>query len=266
MRFAIRDDDTCYFTQPSEIEQAYDFIDDEDIISLSIVPSTVPDHKKDNKPYGEHAFKEYSIEENNCLIEYLRDGIAKGRFDPLLHGYSHEYKCVNNKWLSEMEWKSETRLIDEITEGKKRLEETLGTTISVFVPPSNHIEKKGIKALEVNGLDLSGIIQFNDRKVSMQYFLNFVKRWGIRLIKGIQYGGVLNYVNHKELCAYATDSTERLVKEYNYCKKNNYPFVIYTHYWSINKSQREKNIVKFIYNYAKSDGAKMVGLSELYRK
>lgn len=52
MKFAIRDDDTCFFTKPSDLEKAYDFID-KGCISLSVVPYTVPIHKDDVFPYGE---------------------------------------------------------------------------------------------------------------------------------------------------------------------------------------------------------------------
>lgn len=265
MRFAIRDDDTCYFTHPKELETAYDFINEKDVLTLSIVPNTVPIHKKGNRPYGIYDFKEYDIEGNHELLEYLKKGVNEGKIDPLLHGYSHEYKCDNDNWFSEMEWKDENRLHFEISNGKARLERALNTNITVFVPPSNHIGKKGIRVLEKNQLNLSGIIQFNDRTISVKYIINFLKRWSIRLFKGIQYGGILDYGKHKELCAYATDSLERMIVEYNYCKKHNYPFVIYTHYWSMNKNPNEKEKVKQIYEYVKRDGAEMVGLSMFFK-
>ena len=51
MIFAIRDDDTSFFTKPQELEAAYDFIT-EGCVSLSAVPFSVPYHKQ-SKPYGE---------------------------------------------------------------------------------------------------------------------------------------------------------------------------------------------------------------------
>ena len=52
MKFAIRDDDTSYFTSPAELERAYDFVD-RGAISLSVVPNTVYCHKDTVYPYGD---------------------------------------------------------------------------------------------------------------------------------------------------------------------------------------------------------------------
>ena len=67
MLFAIRDDDTSYFTKPEELRKAYDFVK-EGIISLSVVYNTVPIHKDNVFPYGENLeYKLYTIE-NLSLI------------------------------------------------------------------------------------------------------------------------------------------------------------------------------------------------------
>lgn len=49
MKFAIRDDDTSFFTRPEELLSAYDFVA-EGPISLSVVPRTVPHHEKGVPP------------------------------------------------------------------------------------------------------------------------------------------------------------------------------------------------------------------------
>lgn len=265
MKFAIRDDDTCFFTSPHEIESAYDFLSSDDVLSISIVPYSVPLHKRNHKPYGDHEYKEYNIEENIELIKYICKGVKKGTLDPLLHGYSHEYLEVSGKWVPEMKWKDLDRLENEISMGKELLERLFSSKIKVFIPPSNHIDRKGISVLEKNNLDLSGIIIINDRSITLRYIRNFIIRWLYRAIYGIQYGGVLDYGAHKELCAYALDSKERLIKEYLHCKKRNFPFVVYTHYWFLNQNIEEKRKLKFIYDYAKNDGAKMVALSDLIK-
>lgn len=263
MKFAIRDDDTCYFTNPEDLNTAYDFIHGNRTISLSVTPFAVPFHKK-LSPFGNYEMKEYPIGNNNELINYLKHNIENDRYDIMLHGYSHEYHQEESIWKAEMIWKKEDRLAREIKEGKHYLEKLMNIPISVFVAPNNMINAKGIKVLEDNNLNLSGIIRFNDRKLSYKYFCNFVRRWSTRVFQDLEYGGVLDYGRHKELNAYVCDSMESLVRKYNYCKKNRMPFVIYTHYWALNKYPEKKEIVKQIYEYAIDDGAELVSLSSLF--
>ena len=52
MKVAIRDDDTSYFTKPKDLQRAYDFLNEDDCVSLSVVPYTVPVHRDDVFPYG----------------------------------------------------------------------------------------------------------------------------------------------------------------------------------------------------------------------
>ena len=49
MKFAIREDGTCFFTTPEQLQEAYHFLT-HGPVSLSTVPSTVPYHKKEMPP------------------------------------------------------------------------------------------------------------------------------------------------------------------------------------------------------------------------
>lgn len=264
MKFAIRDDDTAFFTMPEELYRAYDFIKNGKI-SLSIVPMTVSKHKDSVYPYGKSRIdgKVHDIRDNIELIEYLKQN--KTKYDFLLHGYDHQYKLVNGSWKAEMIWKSEDQLRHDISLGKEILEECLNQSISVFVAPNNMIDKKAIRVIEENSMDYSGIITKNDRDFSFRYCCNFVKRWAYRLVCGIPYPGVLNYGNHKELVAYTLDDYDRLVYEYHKCKKRNQPFVVYTHYWMVYSNPKTKELLRKIYEYVSEDGAELVGLSECFR-
>lgn len=273
MKFAIRDDDTSFFTNPSDLENAYDFVG-KGKISLSVVPFTYPNHKDVVFPYGlDIQPGYYGIGNNEELISYLIS--HKDRYDFLLHGYSHEYqKNIENRrargttpdkgWFPEMIWKSEKRLEKEIEDGLNYLNNLLDTNISVFVAPNNIINNKGIRVIEKNCLNYSGIIQFADRDFSFKYAVNFIIRWGYRLIYKIPYAKVFDYGKHYELVAYALDNYDRLKYEYNKCKKSNVPFVIYTHYWSLLRDPVAKERLKEIYNYVIDDGAELVGLSECF--
>lgn len=266
MKVAIRDDDTSYFTRPDDLKKAYDFLNENDCVSLSVVPYTVPVHRNDVFPYGEKIeMGKYNIAENKELINYLKEQYSQGKVDLLLHGYSHEYQFRNKKWIAEMKWKSEDQLRRELPEGKKHLEKIFDVDISVFVAPNNSIDKKAISVIEGLQMDYSGIIGIGDRKINLSYVVNFIKRWGFRVIKKVQYPGIMNYGKHKELNAYTLDDYERLIYEYHICKHKNVPFVIYTHYWQLNTDEKVKELIKQIYNYVIQDGAEIVPLRECFK-
>lgn len=265
MRVAIRDDDTAFFTKPEDLKRAYDFIRPGDCISLSVVPFAVPVHRDDVFPYGKDlSYGCYDIANNQELLDYLRAEKAHGTYDFLLHGYSHEYHCNNGKWVAEMMWKSRQQLSEELPKGKKHLEQLLGCDISVFVAPNNSVNDKAISTIAKMGMHYSGIIGFNDRRVSIKYLVNFVKRWYFRFAKKVQYPGVLDYGTHKELSAYTLDSYDRLVYEYELCKQRNVPFVVYTHYWQLNEDTQAKQLLVKLFDYVVNDGAEIVSLSECF--
>lgn len=264
MRFAIRDDDTSFFTKPEDLQQAYDFVD-KGPVSLSVVPNTVPVHRDDVFPYGEDLpFGTYPIRNNSELVSFLKNGCADGKYEILLHGFSHEYHKINGQWTAEMLWKDADRIADELARGKAELEALFSSDIKVFVAPNNKINAKGIAAVETLGMDYSGIIMKNDRAFSARYLLNFIRRWTVRAVDHVPIPGVLNYGKHKELVAYTLDSTERLRREYTLSKKFHAPFVVYTHYWQLNRDPNVKEMLENIYSYALHDGAKLVGLSECF--
>lgn len=263
MIFAIRDDDTSYFTTPDELENAYDFIKD-GCISLSVVPFGVPVHI-DHSPFGsELPFQEYDIAKNEQLVEYLRAKVAENRYEIMLHGYSHEYKMVGSQWQAEMLWKTAQRLQEEIAYGKEYLQKLLNCTIRVFVAPSNQIDAKGIAVLENQSLDYSGIIEFGRRKSDLYSAYNLSRRLLYRVFTKVPYAGVMKYRKHNELTAFKVDNYADTIMRYEWCKRHGTPFVLYTHYWDLNGNPEKKQIVKAVYDYALMDGAKLVSMSSCF--
>ena len=267
MKFAIRDDDTSFFTNPEELEQAYDFIK-EGCISLSIVPYTVPSHKSDVFTYGKDIkYDYYDIAENKELILYLQDKISKGRYSPLLHGYSHEYKLVKRKWVAEMLWKDQARLQDELEKGKKHLEKLLNCEIFSFAAPNNSIDSKAIKTIEKLNMNYSGTISLNkiERSIDIYYIKNYLHRFFYRCKYKQAYGGVYKYKGHNEEIAYDLLNYNRLIEEYNMCKEHNVPFVVFTHYWHLLCVPEQKDLLKRLYEYMKNDGAELVSVTKLLK-
>lgn len=264
MKFAIRDDDTSYFTRPEDLISAYDFLEN-GCVSLSVVPFTVPVHKDDVFPYGKGIkYGFYDVAENTELLSYLREDAGSVKYDILMHGFSHEYKKVDGSWKAEMMWKTQEQLAVELSKGKDHLEQLFGRPTTVFVAPNNAINQNAISVIEQLGMDYSGIIQINDRKVDAKYLFNFTKRWGYRTVMKIPYPGILDYGKHKELIAYTLDNFDRLVQEYQACEKRHQPFVVYTHYWQINRNSVIKDLLRKITDYVLNDGAELVSLSKCF--
>ena len=262
MEFAIRDDDTSFFTRTEELLSAYDFVA-EGPISLSVVPRTVPHHEKGVRPYGEGipaGF--YPVGENPELIAFLKEN----EYDILLHGYSHEYAQIDGQWFPEMMWKDEGRIRSEMEEGKATLERLFGRPMRVFVAPNNAVDRRAIRAVEALGLNYSGLIHHGDRDLTLRYAANFVKRWSYRIKTGCRIPDVLDYGKHKELVAYPLDSYEKLIEEYRLCRKRNAPFSVYTHYWHLNRDPALKKLLRDVYTYVMDDGAELVALSDCFER
>ena len=264
IKFAIRDDDTSFYTKPEHLTQAYSFVGD-GCISLSVVPMAVPRHKDSVFPYGEeYLFAKRDIRDNTELIDHLTRGYSSGKYDILLHGYSHEYQKQGDVWYAEMIWKDKDRLISEMADGKRILETALNCDITTFVAPNNMIDSKGIEALESLGMNYSGTFKFFDRKISPKYIINFFKRWGYRVVHAFPYGGPLVFDRHIEINAFTLRDFELMKREFQECERMNVPFVIYTHYWSLLADPDLKNTLSRVYDYALSNGAKLVPLSSCY--
>lgn len=261
MKFAIRDDDTSYFTKPEELERAYSFVS-AGTISLSVVPYTVPHHEKGVLPYGEGIpFGFYPVGDNQELVSFLK---GNSRYDLMLHGYSHEYQQIDGKWYPEMLWKDEGRIARELREGKAYLEQLFERKIRVFVAPNNEVNVKAIRAAEALGLHYSGIINHRDRDLSLRYLMNYAARWGYRVLTGQRIPFVLDYGKHKEMVSYPLSNYDTMVQLYHQSKKRKAPFSVYTHYWELNRSPERKALLQRVYEYAVGDGAELVSLSSLF--
>lgn len=256
VKLIIRDDDANFFTLPKDIEEAYAEIIDFPV-SFAVVPMVVdviggcPETKGNTTPMF--------IGKNYELVNYLKKRAQEGSCDILLHGIYHEYKYPNGVKTPEMLWReSETENLTElIAQNKKTLEDLFGLPINCFVAPSNKIKLRGIEAVYKNNMHYSGIIPITfDRDFSFKSVINYIRRWGFRVLKGMPYPGVINYGTHVELNACNRTSYVFLVKMFHYCDKHNLPMAINVHYWHIRDNKEHyKEFFDFI-KYAIAHGAK----------
>jgi peptidoglycan/xylan/chitin deacetylase (PgdA/CDA1 family) len=150
MEFCIRDDDTSYFTSPDELEAVYGEVSLRGPVSLAVVP----DHRAGTSKGVPERFRTrgsiHPLHENRELVAYLRNGISKGRFEVMLHGYHHD----EPDGLPEFTKRDD--LLQRVSRGRKYLEDLLGARIRVFVPPGNTIGAAGLQAIVREGLHLGG--------------------------------------------------------------------------------------------------------------
>ena len=92
----------------------------------------------------------HPLHENRALVDYLRAGIAARRFEVMLHGYHHDEP------ERPFEFANAPDLARRVADGRKYLEDLLGATIRVFVPPRNTIGRVGLRAISLAGLNLGG--------------------------------------------------------------------------------------------------------------
>lgn len=127
MYFCIRDDDTSFFTSPEELERVYGAVSRWGPISFAVVPFHRAGTSKAVPDQFRGRWSVHPLHENQALVGYLRTGIAAGRFEIMLHGYHHDEPD------GRLEFASGAHLAQRITDGRKYLEDLLGTTIRLFV-------------------------------------------------------------------------------------------------------------------------------------
>ncbi len=267
MKIALRDDDTCFYTRPSELEEAFEGLNIP--ISLSVVPFAVFSHAG-TYPYGYELFKlteQYAdIAENSSLIEYIKKGIKHGRYEVSLHGVHHEYFAKQGKeWVPETEYYDKEWLLENIDLSRKHLESVFGVHIKTFIAPSNAVSDACAMALDELGMNTNFTLNKHFvRSVSVQYLRNYIFSNVFRMFYGTRLCLPQRYKRHMELTSFDFETEDSILRQYKSCEKHNQPLVIYTHYWDLLKSPKKREqLISFI-DRAVQDGAEPVFLSRCF--
>jgi peptidoglycan/xylan/chitin deacetylase (PgdA/CDA1 family) len=228
--FCIRDDDTSFFTSPEELEHVYGAASRWGPISLAVVPFHRAGTSKAVPEKFRGRWSVHPLHENQPLVDYLRAGISAGRFEIMLHGYHHDEPD------GRLEFASGVHLAQRITDGRKYLEDLLGTIIRVFVPPRNAIGRQGLRAIARAGLHLGGTagVRHGWPPLSRQTW----SLW-LRLRRWRQHGGlgipwVLDLGDHHEIPGNAVTpvaSFQRNETVFENTLAMGGVFCVATHYW-----------------------------------
>lgn len=266
VKLAIRDDDTNYFTNVGDLDKLiYDL--DGFPISFAVIP-TVTDVStlgrcSDTKG---NTIPRY-IGDNKEVTDWLRDKVANGKCDILLHGITHGYIYRGNKRLPEMVWRAdEPNIAKQLLYWKNDLSHLFSYDVSCFVAPSNIISKKCLKAVADSHMNFSGIVPLSfNRELTLRNLLCYTRRWYYRFYSGLPFPGVLSYSTHNEINACTLRSKEFLITMFNYCEKHKLPMVINTHYWSLRDNKKQFTMLLSFLEYARKKGIEPVKVSDLLK-
>lgn len=232
MQFCVRDDDTSFFTSPEELEQAYGELSRYGPISLAVVPFHRAGTSKGVPEKYRRRWSVHPLHENRSLVEYLRLGIASGRYEVMLHGYHHDEPDGHYEFCSG------TNLARRVADGRKYLEDLLGAHIRVFVPPHNTIGRDGLHAIAQEGLHLGGVAGVRSgwpRASARSWGLWLrLRRW--RMTGGAGLPWVLDLGDHHEIAGHpVTPVSKSRLNEASFAAALSAQgaFCAATHYWEL---------------------------------
>jgi len=226
MFFSIRDDDTNYFTSPSDLENAYSEFWHFGPVSISVVPFQKGCNTKGVPVEYRQSGDVYPLEANADLLQYLREKVRAGQLEIMLHGYHHE--DIGDK----PEFLAGANLLQKALDGKQYLEKLFNTPVKVFVPPHNAISRRGLRAIVNAGLHLGGLSGL--RTAWSPFSWRSYTNW-FRVHKHKEfYPFVLNMGDHNEVMGNSvtpTSKLETLIHHLRYANQYRGVFCLATHYW-----------------------------------
>jgi hypothetical protein len=232
VQFCIRDDDTSFFTAPDELERAYGEASGWGPISLAVVPFHRAGTSKGVPEQYRGRWTIHGLHENRALVDYLRRRTAEGRYEVMLHGYYHDEP--DGHW----EFQHGGDLARRVADGRKYLEDLIGTKVRVFVPPRNAIGRDGLRAIAREGLDLGGVAGMRSGwpRSSFRSWQEWmrVRRW--KMTGGAGLPWVLDLGDHREIAGNAVTpfSTSRANEaSFDAALTVQGAFCAATHYWEL---------------------------------
>lgn len=253
MRFAIRDDDTNYYTQPEDLQRCYGDIWNDFAPTLSLISKV-----KGNWLYWVHQiYKDkhqtdwtawtndntiYPIENNAALVQFMKEKIAEGKLDISFHAKHHRNEDpelpvgMSNNYVRGAEYFTTRDLSQDIKTEISHLNKIFNASISVFTPPQNLLSELGYKAVLDAGLNLcGGGIPFYKKEKNIPGIINIVKQLTFKIInRESDYPKVLKFANHNEIAYHyplqPTTRLDSLIYDFEMVRKHDGDFVLSTHY------------------------------------
>jgi predicted deacetylase len=274
MKLAIRDDDTCYFTDPSELERVYHDIWDCVPVCLATVPFAVGyervgiprEHWRDGEAFA--------LERNDALTAFLNSLIDSKRASVALHGYTHQ------DYPDGFEFQAAPDPERRVSDGLRYLRETLSSAvrslkISIFVPPHNALSKRGLAAVSAAGLNILGsFLSFRPSMRPWDYttpanwlrIAQFRRATGRTKADRLVYPYVLQYANHAEFGCHSLvpgTTLDDLKAAFDEARRAGGDFCLATHYWEVDEAMKQV-LLRFLDYAAGHRDVRFVAAEELF--
>ena len=242
MKFAIRDDDTSFFTPPEQLRRLYKGIWERVPISLSVVPFHGRTRSESLPPEYWTGGKElYPLGDNKELVSFLREQTAKNRLSITMHGYCHVDEPDGYEFETGADLERKAR------DGKQYLEAVLGVPIRAFVPPNNAISARGYRAVTNAGLDIVQIVPF--RRERRPFILSDMPVLARVILSKLvwkhpypYYPHVLDFGAHREVAYHSLTPSvtfQKRLAELEFCHQRGGVFVLATHYWELEQKTKD---------------------------
>jgi peptidoglycan/xylan/chitin deacetylase (PgdA/CDA1 family) len=238
MKFAIRDDDTSFFTRPEQLVRAYEGIWERVPVSLAVVPfhgrtrtEGIP------QEYWSGGSELYPLAHNKELTAFLQEQRAHGRVSIMLHGYSHVDEPDG------YEFRAGADLHRKAREGKQYLEEVFEGPVHAFVPPHNALSARGYAAVVAAGLDIVQIVPF--RRVRPRRLRDLPHMARVVMTQRLwhqPYPHVLDFGTHREVAHRSLTPSvwlARRLDELEFCHRRHGVYVLATHHWEFGRATRD---------------------------
>jgi len=269
MKLAIRDDDTCYFTDPGDLSAVYRDVWDRVPICLATVPFAIGYERAGIPREHWHDGEAFPLERNAALTGFLKSLVAGRKATIALHGYTHQ------DYADGFEFQAAPDPERRVADGLRCLRDSLGATISIFVPPHNAMSRRGLAAVGAAGLNILGsFLSFRPSMRPWDYMTpanwlrirQFRRSTGRTKADRLIYPFVLRYADHAEFGCHSLipgTTVEELAKAFDEARSEGGDFCLATHYWEVDAAMKGV-LLKFL-DYAAGDrDVRFVAAEELF--
>jgi predicted deacetylase len=279
VKIAIRDDDTCFFTDPADLERVYHDVWDQVPICLATVPFAIGYERVGIPREHWHDGEAFALERNGTLTAFLKSLVGSRRATIALHGYTHQ------DYAEGFEFQAAPDPERRVNDGLTYLRQTLSTAvssmktssmkISIFVPPHNAMSRRGLAAVGAAGLNILG--SFLSFRPSMRPWdhmtpANWIRITQFRLNTGrtkrdrLIYPHVLRYADHAEFGCHSLipgTTFEELKREFDEARIAGGDFCLATHYWEVDAAMK-RVLLTFLEYAARHRDVRFVPAEELF--
>lgn len=270
MKVALRDDDTCYFTAPGLLERVYGDVWDRVPVCLATVPFAIGYERAGIPREHWHSGEAFPLDRNAELVGALKQLVASRRATIALHG------CTHQDFPDGYEFQAAPDLERRVRDGLRHLQDTLGTVISVFVPPHNALSKRGLAAVGGAGLNILGsFLSFRpslrpwDRRTPGNWWRvrRFRQSTGRTKRDQFVYPYVLRYTGHAEFGCHTLipgTTLDQLTDGFEEARRGGGDFCLATHHWEIDTTMKGV-LLRFLDHASRQPDVRFVAVEDLFR-